>query len=222
MATSKWSSSLANIEARVRRTLGIAGPINLTLDEHPNLLPVMLVEDATRPGAASDYRGRRWACAITPGTIAGSGQGMVELMYSASGAPSLAPGPGLVVDTLEVSAQAATTTQIVTMAVYYNAPFEAPDTALLRSGAMVDPIGKTGFPGTYESPPIFVGSSAVLPVGTTGARIWTGFLPCTGLGIIIPLDLYMLEQAFLAVGNSVALVAGQPATFWFTFRGRVF
>jgi hypothetical protein len=57
--TNKWSSSLGNIETRLRRSLGLSGPIGLTLPEPLPLQPIVLTDDATRPGSCT-FRGRRF------------------------------------------------------------------------------------------------------------------------------------------------------------------
>jgi len=60
MATTRWRSSLANIETRLRRSLGIAGPIGLDLTDPLPMVPVVIADDARRPGS-QPFRGRRFA-----------------------------------------------------------------------------------------------------------------------------------------------------------------
>jgi len=60
MATSRWRSSIANVETRIRRSLGLAGPIGTDLPDPLQISPVMIVDDATRPGSAAQ-RGRRFS-----------------------------------------------------------------------------------------------------------------------------------------------------------------
>lgn len=224
MTTSRWHSSLANIEARIRRSLGIAGPINLRLEDEPAVLPVMLVDDLTRPGAsASIFRGRRWALSTGTGGIAGGAQGVAELVCSGlSTTVGNADRGGAIVDSLEMSWWGAVTTQVVEVSIYYVSPLSASVTVQSRDGWMVDPIGPPGAPGTYDPSPMLIGTSAVLAVGTTGNRIWRGWARCDGTRQLINLDLFLRETAYLAIGNSLPLVAGQPAEPHFTFRGRVF
>ena len=226
MPTSRWHSSLSNIEARLRRSLGIAGPIRLRLEDEPELLPVMLVDDLTRPGAsASIYRGRRWALSTTCGGIAGGAQGIVEVVATGiAGLSVQADKGGVIVDSLDMSWWGAVTTQVVDVALYYTSPLSASVTAQILDGWMVDPIGPapTSGAGTYDAAPLSVGSNAALAVGTTGVRIWEGWARCDGTRQLIPLDLFLRESAFLAIGNFTPLVAAQPANPLYTFRGRVF
>lgn len=58
MATERWLSSLANIETRLRRSLGLAGPVGTKLDAPATVTPVVIVDDATRPGGHALQRGR--------------------------------------------------------------------------------------------------------------------------------------------------------------------
>lgn len=63
MATQRWLSSLANIETRLRRSLGLAGPVGTKLDAPATVMPVVIVDDATRPGGHALVRGRGFSFA---------------------------------------------------------------------------------------------------------------------------------------------------------------
>lgn len=228
MATSRWASSLANIEARIRRSLGIAGPINLDLAEKPSLLPVMLVDDLTRPGCvASDYRGRRWAVSNLTNMVDGLQRGCAFAV--AGGLTTLVGNQGkggVIVDTLELAWRGATITQIVQTEVRYASPFTVQPAVNARDGWMVDPIGPpnggSAGPGTYETSPMLSGFDIVVPAAGFGQRIWEGHLVTDGRRVVIDLNVFLHEQAFLVFGNSIALVVGQQAQLFWTMRGRVF
>lgn len=63
MPTDRWLSSLANIETRLRRSLGLAGPVGTRIEQPAIVQPVILADDATRPGAVvgAGIRGRRFS-----------------------------------------------------------------------------------------------------------------------------------------------------------------
>jgi hypothetical protein len=229
VATSRWSSSLSNIEARIRRSLGIAGPINLTIDEQPKIQPVMIVDDATRPGAAaSDLRGRRWALTHVGNNVQGGASGC---LFIVSRVPQTTVGlgdkGGVIVDSLELSWRGAVTTQLIQTEVRYASSWETEPAVSIRDGWMVDPIGNQGSPGatvgSYEPSPMDAGGDAAVASGGFGVRIWEGTLISNGWqSVRIPLDLFLWPTAFLVIGNSVPLVAAQPAQMFANWRGRVF
>lgn len=61
MATTRWLSSLADLETRIRRVLRIAGPIETQLEQPAKVIPVAIAADLTVPGAnVGGMSMRRW------------------------------------------------------------------------------------------------------------------------------------------------------------------
>jgi len=61
-------TSLASIEDKLRRSLGLAGDIGAAF--RPDITPVVVADDPQRPGCNS-FRGRRFAFSQTVGAVAG-------------------------------------------------------------------------------------------------------------------------------------------------------
>lgn len=220
MATSKWQSSLANIEARLRRGLGIAGPISLALEEPPALTPVVLCDDLTRPGCVgTDYRGRRWALSTSGGSFL---VGTFATHWIVAGGLQTTVGNaekgGIVLDWVEFSWTTAAAANVLTL-IKYASPFSAQPGVAIRDGFMVDPIGLPGFPGNYETSPCFAGTAAATAVTAFGNRTWEGACATNAIHRV-QLDYFLREQAYIAIGNSVAFTASTGLVI--TWRGRVF
>lgn len=218
MATSRWKSSLANIEARMRRSLGISGPINLALEDSPRIMPVAIADDFTRPGCATDLRGRRWASSQGTIVVGGGAVGGVVLRCDAP-----AGAQGIVFDTLELAwtDSVAPATQLMTFEVMYwtAAQVQAgglPFAVVTRGGLMVDPMNSA-----TDAPPLLEGNSTVVSALTGGQGIWFARLLGNGAAYrTIPLDLFLPRDAAIGFGN--ATVSAGAATFWYCWRGRVF
>lgn len=209
MATSRWKSSLANIEARMRRSLGIAGPIDLTLAEPPILQPVVLADDLTRPGCASDYRGRRYSLTFDVGTIlagAFGGWGMF------TDCPT-----GLVVDSFSLTCSAVGAVSTEMMGVFLLAPSQIAahpfPLTVFRSGWMIDPNG-----GPSDVAPSFSGQNNLIPV--TGQRISQFGIRSDARPWHAPLEVWLPFQGALMIGNFNAAV--NDIRLLGTVRGRVF
>lgn len=63
MAFERAKTSLAEIENKLRKALGLAGPIGASLD--PTLSPTFITGDSRDPGIAT-FRGRKWAWVSEP------------------------------------------------------------------------------------------------------------------------------------------------------------
>lgn len=223
MATTRWRSSLANIEARLRRSLGIAGPIGLTLGDAPPLTPVVISDDATRPGAASDFRGRRFMLNFDIQVGAGGGG---STTYQCD-APN-----GVVLDTLMLSAVQIGGPFVPDVAINMMVHYQAIDMfpagigygVVTRDGQMVDPMNNSA-----DTAPILAGNSgAVAAVGMPIIRVRFNK---DASPVVMPLALWLpmlrpdgsvpaTHAARIAIGNN----GPAPASMAFTgtIWGRVF
>jgi hypothetical protein len=225
VSTSRWASSLANIEARMRRSLGIAGPINLTLDKEPKLTPVVIADDLTRPGSvATDFRGRRFAISSVTGTISFAARG--QLYWVAAGLNTSVGNVGkggVILDSLEFWWQSATPTQVIRTEIRMAVPWTTHPAASIRDGFMVDPISDPGAPSVPPlalQSPMLSGFSVTVPAAGFGNRVWEGWQAANGSRVVIDLDYFLHEQAFLTIGNVNTLAAS--AELGAVVRGRVF
>jgi hypothetical protein len=213
MATTRWRSSLANVEARMRRSLGIAGPIDLALSDPPILTPVAIADDLTRPGCASDLRGRRWAQSHN-----------MAILAAANGSHALvcnAPN-GAVIDSVFLSpaTQAAPATFVELQVRYFTVAQVAaaviPYAVVTRAGFNVDPMNSNTDQG-----PCLEASSGIVAIGA-GQPIWDGIMRGDGLGSqLVPLDLWLPNGAGLMIGN-VSIVLAADLALTINYRGRWF
>jgi len=208
-STRRWRSSLANIESRLRRSLGLAGPIGLELTDPLPLLPVTIADDAMRPGASSQgYRNRRFSHSFVQTFTAGA---PLQSQSFLSRAPD-----GLILDWLEISLDSAAAADIYDLRLTWSTPVQvaagAPGYAVVtQAGWFVDPQNSA-----TDFTPAFAGSGAV---GPANQPVWDGKI---GLGTIyrIKLDFWLPNGHMLSFGNSVnAPQAYTMATVW---RGRIF
>lgn len=216
MATQRWKSSLANIEARLRRSLGIAGPVGLDLPDPLPLMPVVLADDLTRPGAASPFRGRRFRIAANAFTVLAADNGSQTIVTDAPN--------GAIIDALNVQFVASAVADRG-LAIQYWSPDQI--TALANGYAvnvrdncvMVDPCDGPNTAPMFQAsaPAIGLGSPPALAVIHSERFI----NPIDGDAMRrIPLNVWLPNGAGLSVRNyRVPGVAIEVITVW---EGRVF
>lgn len=230
MTTSRWRSSLGNIETALRRKLGIAGPIGLELGEPSILTPVVIADDATRPGSSSALRGRRFRAfqTFSVGTAAqGSWFLLADSPYVGTSQGRLDTySGGVIIDRLTVTCNSVTANSVYELAVVFWATplLLAPGLPIAVSTFnvyMVDPMRIDAEPA-----PLQTGFSATQNPASSGRVIWQGQLnsgPGAGQGVYdIPMgDVFLNWNSALAIGNPVA-VGGAAVTVCFNISGRVF
>jgi hypothetical protein len=195
----------------MRRSLGIAGPIDLTLGEPPQLQPVVLADDLTRPGCASDFRGRRFSLTFEVGPI-------IAAAFGGWGTMTDAPN-GVVLDSFDVTVNADVVADIVLIGVFLLAPSQLgahpfPLNAF-RAGWFTDP---------NDSPsavaPMLAGQNNLLAV--TGQRIQQFGIRGDGgtPWLNVPLGVWLPFNGALMIGNYGA--PASPFRMQGNVRGRVF
>lgn len=226
MATSTWRSSLAQVETRLRRSLGLAGPIDLELERPPKLTPVVLSDDATRPGTASTLRGRRWMATVTPGTIAIGNRGSVQLFadppYGPSGSLSDPYAGGIIVDRMTMSnRQSGGSSLRWVMHAFPSDLVLAPGLPLPATpdnARFVDPT-KTG----SEVAPVALYGSATIPPETGGGPQISRWVTATGASNFQQeLEIFLNWNSALIVGVDPVTVPAAALDVEFTFFGRIF
>lgn len=228
MATSRWRSSLSNIETRLRRSLGLAGPIGLELPDPPPLTPVVIADDATRPGCGSELRGRRWRVTKTFSVLAGN-QGSFWLFAEPPYAPSTGRpdnySGGVIVDKIEMTFGTA-----IAAAVY------VPQIAIFATPLAISPgipIAVTTHDVYFVDPMKFDGEPAPLatgfdPVQTPNAarKVWEATIPMASSnfqsGLVAPNlgDIFLNWNSCLVIGNGVN--AASSTALYLNVAGRVF
>jgi len=224
MATSKWRSSLADIESRVRRSLGIAGPIDLAMEDPPKLTPVMIADDATRPGAASSYRGRRWMATVGISVAAGN-RGSAWLFVDAPPGAGGSNDPykgGAIVDRLTIAVSAGGALRWVMNTFPTDlviGPPGIPIAVTPDNARYVDPTKST-----VEVAPIALYGSAVVPpeAGGGGPQIARWRTPATAVNFQQDLDIFLNWNSALVIGIDPTTVPAATADADFTFYGRIF
>lgn len=197
MSTKTWRSSLANVETRLRRSLGLAGPIDLGLPAPLPLQPVVLADDATRPGGGT-LRGRRFTAHLTASQ---PGAATVPAYLWVTDSPY-----GVIIDRILLSGEAGLALTIHLQ--IYNVIQAADLTAFL---AAFGPLLRQSWycdESTFEYAPLY--SLAVPDVGVTGLPL-ASIVPLTSLliaaqGVAAPVALE--TEIFLGP----PLVAGAPAS----------
>lgn len=229
MATTRWRSSLSNIETRLRRSLGLAGPIELELA--PNLTPVVICDDATRPGTASEVRGRRWRTTKVVGLT--SGQNGTVWLYveqpqiATTGSQNTSYVGGVIVDAIEIGVGAASVASSLQVGV---AIFATP--LVLAPGI---PVAVTTKDVYFVDPMKFDGELAPLSTGSSATQTLYAARPIWEFQLAAPLapamnapiralagDLFLNWNSCLVVGTGVALGGGGTCNLWVTIAGRVF
>ena len=220
MPTSSWRSSLANVETRLRRSLGIAGPLRLKFDEPETALtPVVIADDATRPGCSADNRGRRWACQFDM-SVAAAGNG--------SNTWECAHPNGVVVDSIQLTVVQAGAPFTPLLPVRFGIMLQHAGmfpggigyAVTTRDGQMVDPMVTSS-----DTAPLLTGNSG--GVGVLGMPIFSGYFTAEGGMAHIPLDLWLPPNTTGAVHGSritIGNVTVAPANIKYAgcLRGRVF
>jgi hypothetical protein len=226
MATSKWRSSLANAETALRRALGLSGPIDLDLS--PALTPVVITADATRPGTASQLRGRRWRnCRTFSVNAAATGSYFLlceEPSAQSSSRPNIFDG-GVIIDGIQVTTNCAVANTPFHLALVY-----FPNTLILSPGIpwnpnlvdsyFVDPMRVTAEPAHLTSDV----NGAISVTTNGGLVIWEGQISAQPGGstvpVDIPADLFLNWRSGIAIGNRTA--SAQAVTLYVNVQGRIF
>lgn len=231
MTTSRWRSSLQDVETRLRRSLGIAGPINLEMEDPPRLTPVVLSDDATRPGTAESLHNRRWRVNLPIGTIAAGQRGSSWLFADGPAAPSSSrPNTfigGVIIDEIEISAVCpGTLTHIA-----YLGMFLFPTALVLSPGIPVVIAANTArftdpCRSATEVAPVGTGFDIIVPPETGGGpMVWEMPLLCNGNNRLrIKADMFLNWNSALSFGQTAlsgaAPVGGLNLTV--NVAGRVF
>jgi len=229
MATTSWRSSLANIESRLRRSLGLSGPVDLALERPLQLLPVVIVDDSTRPGTATQVRGRRFRATYNNSFAAGNRVShwlFVSPPDSAAAARPDAFSGGVIIDRVTYSTVAAVNSNIVVMLGIFATSsvlgIGIPVAVANTDVYFVDPMRTDGEPAPL--------SASVITTQDPGIarRIWEHTHPSIlGAGgvftppIVIPCgDIFLNWNSCLVFGISNLLT--QATTVYVTYEGRVF
>lgn len=222
MATTNWRSSLGNIETRLRRSLGIAGPIALEISK--DLTPVVISDDSTRPGASSSFRGRRFKGALALSIAAATNGSVWAYCETPEGATRTDPyAGGVIIDMIDI-------TPVV----------PALPASILQIGLVFFPTPLVLTPGIpvavtedlfYFSDPLRVptefapvsgGFGNAVQVQTNGGRLlWYRGFRCDGVASVkLPVDLFLNWNSCVAVGN-LTNVASQ-LDLYVNVHGRIF
>lgn len=226
MGTSKWSSSLGNAETRLRRLLGIAGPIDLAMEQPARLTPVIITEDATGPGTASSLRGRRFKTRLAVSVVQGS-TGSAWLLVEEPVGPSAGRSErfsgGVVIDWLEIMAvtvPAPATIFQVGMIVF-------PTDLVISPGIPVGGFLPTVFytdplRSATEVAPLAQASAPAGQLQTNGGIIvaeW--WMKGDGLSRwLVPADMFLNYNSAIAFGNRIAVLANMDLAV--NVHGRIF
>lgn len=225
MTTTRWRSSLGNIETALRRKLGIAGPIGLELGEPSVLTPVVIADDLTRPGASSALRGRRFRVSTNfSAATQGAWFVLADAPYvgSTQGRPDTYAG-GVVIDRITMSANCAAAIAFHPCVVYWPTPLMfapgLPIAVTTFDGWMVDPMRIDAEPA-----PILTGVGNPQNPASAGRVIWEAQVHVgPGLATVfdIPADFFLNWNSAIAIGNRVSN-GGNPVTMYANISGRVF
>jgi hypothetical protein len=224
MATTTWRSSLGNIETRLRRSLGIAGPIALEISK--DLTPVVISDDSTRPGASSSLRGRRWKGTMTM-QVAAAAQGSVWLFCDAPAAGSQSRtdpfAGGAILDYVDICPIVPTAPANIVqigMVLFPTNLVIAPGipTAVTNPGIYYsDPLRSS-----TEQAPLYIGYGNAVPVQTNGGiLIWQGGFRADGTTRFWwPTEIFMNWNSCVAIGNLGAAAAA--IDMYVNVHGRIF
>lgn len=229
MATSRWRSSLANVETRLRRGLGISGPIDLELPQPAQLVPVVIADDLTRPGTASSLRGRYWRTSRAFSIAAARGCYGLLCVGSSQSLPPWRPNifdNGVNVDEIEVFTNGVpVANSTVSIGIFY-----FPTVLVIAPGL---PIAIATNDVFYIDPMRVDAEPAPLQSGTNGAVD-----PATGGGRLIfegkidvharaggsvkmsPAGIFLNDNSALIIGTTLNVPAAQVITV--NIAGRVF
>ena len=196
MATSRWRSSLAGAENRLRRSLGLAGPINSELPDPLPLQPVILVDDATRPGSVigAGIRGRRWSVPIPAGIVTAAHRALFCMVTDSV--------TGVIVRRIMISHNQGAG------GIFYHIGLAAPG-ATYPAGAT--PVTKSGIftegmAGQTDLAPILIGTSGAqdaLP--TVGVNnVWEMLLPNNVTVTYINCDFFLQNGAGLWIASAIS------------------
>lgn len=220
MSTSKWSSSLANVETRIRRSLGIAGPIGAQLPDDPlPIQPVVLVDDATRPGGHLTVRGRSWMSYFQV-------QGISDVTYTGNFLQVDDTGAGAIIDGFDMTAtMAATKTapHILQLIVYGDvATASQPnvDSAPIRLPMFVENMRN---PQDYAPLKYAVFTNAAPPTGS-GAYVGNWEIPA-GPGTFrldVPLRIFVQPSGWIGLVHGPNLDSADAFRWCVTWKGRAY
>lgn len=225
MTTTRWRSSLANVETRLRRSLGLSGPIDLALDDPPILTPVIIADDATRPGTASEVRGRRFRATrsvATTGLQTGSVWLFVEPPAPFPSSVTTRNQGGVIIDdiTVTVNCNAAATAYQLMLSYFSTNLVLAPGipVALQKQVYFVDPMKANGEPADLQ-----IGADATVSpsVGTPIAEMQ--FVASGAANNVAPYRLFA-GDLFLNWNSAICLGNVNPvaAVLYVNFAGRIF
>lgn len=195
MATTRWKSSLANVETRIRRSLGIAGPINSEIGDPLGIIPVVLVDDATRPGSVvgAGIRGRRWSWSPAAG-IVGTTHRLIATLITDS--PS-----GVIIRRVTISTNAGAGGVFFRIGIAApGATYPAGATPVTRDVNYVE-----GMLSATDLAPVLIGTSGAQDAEpTVGIKVvWEMNLPNTNVPIIVPCDFFLPNGAGMWVASAI-------------------
>lgn len=229
MATSEWHSSLANVENRLRRSLGLSGPVDLALK--PELTPVIVSDDSTRPGASSQLRGRFWMASVPIGIGVGqrgSAWLFCDAPYANSGQVDFQQG-GIIVDRITVGFRSVggANTLRLTMYAFPTDLVLAPGIPIAvtpNNARFCDPTRS----GSEVAPVALYGSGVTPPETGGGPQIyrWDLHGPVAG-GVVAgtlqeELKIFLNWNSALVVGIDPTTVPGFAEELAVSYQGRIF
>lgn len=195
MPTSRWRSNLGNAETRLRRSLGLAGPINSELPDPLPFSPVIIIDDATRPGSTqgAGIRGRRWSWSPAAGVVAAVHRLIATLITDSP--------TGVIIRRVQIATNAGAG------GVFFRIGLAGVG-AVYPAGAL--PVTKDvnfteGMAGLTDLAPMLIGTSGAQDAEPTGPIkvVWEMQLPSTYQPMIIPCDFYLATGQGMWISSAV-------------------